>query len=61
MLNTLHKVEVHENHVTWIYLTTVLCVGECLKYASKMYPHLPPMSCDEYLQGLLLLGLIIIG
>ena len=23
----------HETHVRWIYLTTVLCMGECQKYA----------------------------
>ena len=28
MLNTLRKVEDHENHVRWIYLTTVLYMGE---------------------------------
>ena len=33
MLNTLHKVEDHENHVRWIYLTTVLKMGESQKYA----------------------------
>ena len=27
MLNTLHKVEDHENHAGWIYLTTVLYMG----------------------------------
>ena len=27
MLNTLRNVEVYENHVRWIYLTTVLCMG----------------------------------
>ena len=27
MLNTLCKVEDHENHVRWIYLTTVLYMG----------------------------------
>ena len=27
------KVADHENHVRWIYLTTVLCMGECQKYA----------------------------
>ena len=33
MLNTLRKVEDHENHVRWIYLTTVLYMGESQKYA----------------------------
>ena len=33
MLNTLRKVEDHDNHVRWIYLTTVLYVGESQKYA----------------------------
>ena len=28
-----YKVEDHENHVRWIYLTTVLCMGESQKYA----------------------------
>ena len=23
----------HENHVRWVYLTTVLYMGECQKYA----------------------------
>ena len=32
ILNTLHKVEDHENHVRWIYLTTVLYMGS-QKYA----------------------------
>ena len=27
VLNTLHKVEDHENHARWIYLTTVLNMG----------------------------------
>ena len=27
------KVADHENHVRWIYLTTVLCIGEGQKYA----------------------------
>ena len=33
MINTLRKVEDHENHVRWIYLTTVLYMGERQKYA----------------------------
>ena len=32
-LNTLRKVEDHENHVRWIYLKTVLYMGESQKYA----------------------------
>ena len=32
MLNTLHKVEDHENHVSWIYLTTVLYMEESQKH-----------------------------
>ena len=32
MLNTLRKVEYNENHVRWIYLTTILCMGESQKY-----------------------------
>ena len=36
MLNdTLHKVEDHENHVTWIYLPTVLYMGVSQKYVRK--------------------------
>ena len=31
MLNTLRKVKDHENHVRWIYLTTVLYMGESQK------------------------------
>ena len=34
-VNTLCKVEDHENHVGWIYLTTVLYMGESQKYAEK--------------------------
>ena len=33
------KVADHENHVRWIYLTTVLCMGECQKYARKTGLH----------------------
>ena len=33
MLNTLCTVEDHENHMRWIYLTTVLNMGECRNYA----------------------------
>ena len=36
MLNTLHKVEDHENHVRWIYLTTVLYMGESQKYVRNV-------------------------
>ena len=32
MLNILHKVKDHENHVRWIYLTTVLYMEESQKY-----------------------------
>ena len=35
MLNTLRKVEDHENHVIWIYFTTVFYMGESQKYARK--------------------------
>ena len=35
MLNTQPKVEDHENHVRWVYLTTVLYMGESQKYARK--------------------------
>ena len=35
MLNTLCKVEDHENHVRWIYFTTVLYMGESQKYARR--------------------------
>ena len=38
MLNTLHKVEDHENHWRLIYLTTVLYMGESQKYARKISP-----------------------
>ena len=31
MLNILHKVEDHENHVRWIYLTTILNMEEIQK------------------------------
>ena len=33
MQNTLCKVADRENHVRWIYLTTVLCMGERQKYS----------------------------
>ena len=33
MLKSQPKVEDHENHVRWIYLTTVLYMGESQKYA----------------------------
>ena len=36
-LNIMCKVADHENHVRWIYLTTVLCMGEGQKYASICY------------------------
>ena len=35
MLNTLHKVEDHENHARWIYLTTILHKEESQKYVRK--------------------------
>ena len=35
MLNTLRKVEDHENHGRWIYLTAVIYLGESQKYARK--------------------------
>ena len=35
------KVTDHENHVRWIYLTTVLCMGEGQKYAR--------ITCEEWL------------
>ena len=31
-LNTLCKVADHENHVRWIYLTTVLCMGDFISF-----------------------------
>ena len=33
----LRKVEDHENHVRWIYLTTVLYMGKSEKYARNCY------------------------
>ena len=33
MLNILRKVENHENHVRWIYIKTVLNMGDSRKYA----------------------------
>ena len=36
MINTMRKVEDHENHVRWIYLTTVLYMGESQKYARTL-------------------------
>ena len=36
MLNISRKVEDHENYVRWIYLTTVLNMGESRKYARIM-------------------------
>ena len=32
-LNIMRNVADHENHVRWVHLTTVLCMGECQKYA----------------------------
>ena len=31
--NIMRNVADHENHVRWVYLTTVLCMGKCQKYA----------------------------
>ena len=36
MLNTLHKVEDHENHVRVIYLITVFYIGASEKYARRL-------------------------
>ena len=36
VLNTLRKVEDRENHVRWIYLTTVLCMWESQNYARRV-------------------------
>ena len=49
MLNILRKVEYHENHVRWIYLTTVLYMGESKKYARIQnltfgLPHQCPLA-----------------
>ena len=53
MLNTLHKVEYHENHVRWIYLTTVLYMGESQKYArtlsDNVYLLYLPMWSPHYI------------
>ena len=38
MQNTLHKVEDHENHVRWIYPTTVVNMGVCRNYARNLSP-----------------------
>ena len=38
------KVADHENHVRWIYLTTVLCMGEGQKYARIFILHIQPLS-----------------
>ena len=40
MLTTLRKVEDHENHVRWIYLKTVLNMGESQKYVRIGINHL---------------------
>ena len=37
-LNTLCKVADHENHVRWMYLTTILCMGEGHKYTRIHHP-----------------------
>ena len=37
MLNTLRKVEDHENHVRWIYLTTVLKVRSMRELCIKIF------------------------
>ena len=34
------KVADHENHVRWIYLTTVLRMGEGQKYARRKYNYI---------------------
>ena len=44
MLNTLHKVEDHENHVRWIYITTVLYTGGNQKYARRSHPR----TCNSF-------------
>ena len=39
ILSTPCKVADHENHVRWIYLTTVLCMGEGQKYARMVHVY----------------------
>ena len=47
-LNTLCKVSDHETHVRWIYLTTVLCMGEGQKVSHTCTSDLPHVenSCE---------------
>ena len=47
MLNTLRKVEDQENHVGWIYLTTVLYMGDSRKYARNWHLRFPGCLCCE--------------
>ena len=45
--NALSKVEDHENHVGWIYLTTVLDMGDSQKYAHNYHSYyLTPSSYE---------------
>ena len=46
MLNTLHKVKDHHSHARWIYLTTVLYIGESQKYVRQKIPHISWLSLD---------------
>ena len=48
MLSTLHKIEDHENHVRWIYLATVLNMGESWKYARRSVPASHVFSIHHY-------------
>ena len=48
MLNTLRQVEDHENHVRWIYLTTVHYMGESQKYARICVLQPISTSADIY-------------
>ena len=50
MLNILRKIEDHENHVRWIYLATVLNMGESQKHARK---HITILMVDWWLGKLL--------
>ena len=34
----------HENYVRWVYLTTVLYMGECQKYARTQFLDQPEIS-----------------
>ena len=54
MLNTLRKVEDHENHVRWINRTTVLYMGESQKYARSacyIWGYMLYMWCIRYMCG----------